>query len=195
MSNAIKTNNFLTLGEYYKSKSILKSKSPLLSKISIFRGDITNLKVDAIVNAANKDLLGGGGAIHRKAGKKLLQECRNLGGCQTGEAKITQGYNLPAKFVIHTVGPIGEKEQDLANCYWNSLEIAMQNDCKHIVFPCISTGVYGYPNEPAAHVALGTCNKWLQTNPDKIDLVVFCTFLEIDFTIYKDIISAYFSNE
>jgi O-acetyl-ADP-ribose deacetylase (regulator of RNase III) len=134
------------------------------SKIDIVRGDITKLDVDAIVNAANTTLLGGGGvdgAIHRAAGPDLLAECRTLGGCRPGEAKMTRGYHLPARFVIHTVGPvwIGGKQQEsetLANCYRNSLQLAVENEIKTIAFPAISCGAYGYPIPDAALVALNT---------------------------------------
>lgn len=139
-----------------------------MHKISIDSGDITKLKLDAIVNAANKSLLGGGGvdgAIHRAAGGELLAECRTLHGCETGEAKITKGYNLPAKHVIHTVGPIySGSSQDpvkLAACYRNSLELAKANDVHSIAFPAISTGVYGYPKEDAAEIAVKTVKAWL----------------------------------
>ena len=139
------------------------------SRIQIVRGDITKLDVDAIVNAANTTLLGGGGvdgAIHRAAGPELLAECRTLGGCRPGEAKITGGYRLPARFVIHTVGPVwrggkhGEPET-LANCYRNSLQVAIENRVKTIAFPAISCGAYGYPIEEAAHIAFKTTRDFL----------------------------------
>ena len=132
------------------------------AEIEIVRGDITKLDVDAIVNAANTTLLGGGGvdgAIHRAAGPELLAECRTLGGCRPGEAKITRGYRLPARFVIHTVGPVwrggkhGEPET-LANCYRNSMKLAVENETRTIAFPAISCGAYGYPIEEAARIAL-----------------------------------------
>jgi len=150
------------------------------SRIEIVRGDITKLKVDAIVNAANTTLLGGGGvdgAIHRAAGPKLLDECRTLGGCRPGEAKITRGYNLPARFVIHTVGPVwsggnrGEAEV-LANCYRNSLRIAVENGLKTIAFPAISCGAYGYPISDAAEIATKTVRDFLRGN-DQIEKVIF----------------------
>jgi len=150
------------------------------SKIDIVRGDITTLEVDAIVNAANTTLLGGGGvdgAIHRAAGPELLGECRTLGGCQPGEAKLTHGYHLPARFVIHTVGPFwtggkrGEAET-LTNCYWNSLRLAVENGLKTIAFPAISCGAYRYPITEAAQIAVETTRDFL-ANEDKIDRVIF----------------------
>jgi len=169
-------------------------KSFMKEKIKIIKGDITKVKTEAIVNAANKALLGGGGvdgAIHRAAGPKLLEECKQLGGCQTGEAKITKGYNLPAKYVIHTVGPIwhggnyGEEEK-LANCYRNSLKLAAENKIKSIAFPSISTGAYGFPIEKAAPIALGEVKKFLEKN-NEIKEVVFVLFSDRDFQIYQQV--------
>ena len=165
-----------------------------MSKIKYQVGDITRLKVDAIVNAANSSLLGGGGvdgAIHRAAGPGLLDECRTLNGCETGQAKITGGYNLPAAHVIHTVGPIysGRQtdEEDLHNCYWNSLEVARANNLHSIAFPGISTGVYGYPKKDAARIALSTVKEWLDKNPDYDMEITLVNFSEADYQIYQDI--------
>jgi len=150
------------------------------NKIDIVRGDIIKLDVDAIVNAANTSLLGGGGvdgAIHRAAGPKLLEECRALGGCRPGEAKLTRGYNLAARFVIHTVGPVwsggtrGEPET-LSNCYRNSLRVAVENEIKSIAFPAISCGAYRYPIADAAQIALATTRRFL-AETGKIDQVIF----------------------
>jgi O-acetyl-ADP-ribose deacetylase (regulator of RNase III) len=161
-------------------------------KIHLEIGDITKLKVDAIVNAANSTLLGGGGvdgAIHRAAGPKLLEECRTLKGCLTGEAKITKGYNLPAKFVIHTVGPIwngGKHSEDLllANCYKNSLKLAQKNGIKSIAFPAISTGVYGFPSDRAANIAVSTVREYLEKD-DSIEKIIFVCFDERTYQHYK----------
>lgn len=162
------------------------------SKIDIHKGDITKLKVDAIVNAANTSLLGGGGvdgAIHRAAGTELLEECKTLNGCQTGEAKITNGYNLPAKYVIHTVGPVwngGNNKEDilLANCYKNSFKLAYENNIKTIAFPAISTGVYHFPIERATKIAIKETRFFLRKN-SSIEKVIFVCFDEKTFDVYK----------
>ena len=166
-----------------------------MTKLSALQGDITTLKVDAIVNAANRSLLGGGGvdgAIHRAAGPQLLAECRTLGGCDTGDAKITKGYNLPAKFVIHTVGPVwhgGDQDetQRLASCYRRSLEISQAHAIKSIAFPCISTGAYGFPHKKAAKIALTTIKDFLQSQPNLLE-VIFCCYLREDFLIYQSLL-------
>jgi len=159
------------------------------------KSDIVKLKVDAIVNAANTSLLGGGGvdgAIHRAAGRELLEECRKLNGCKTGEAKLTKGYKLPARYVIHTAGPVwqggnsGEAEL-LTDCYNNSMSIAFQNSFKSIAFPCISAGVYGYPVEAAAYIAVNTVKRFIEKNNFKIE-VVFCCYSDYDLNVYKKIL-------
>ncbi|MBI9053659.1 MAG: O-acetyl-ADP-ribose deacetylase [Bacteroidales bacterium] len=168
-----------------------------MSKIELIQGDITQLKVDAIVNAANKSLLSGGGvdgAIHWAAGSDLLEECKTLDGCETGEAKITKGYKLPSKYVIHTVGPIWHEglknETDLLeNCYLNSLRLAVENKLKTIAFPNISTGVYRFPKELAAQIALRTVSNFLKSTK-KVKKVYFVCFDNENFNLYNSILKS-----
>ena len=171
------------------------AKRAAKSGILVTKGDITKVKADCIVNAANTSLLGGGGvdgAIHRAAGPGLLAECRTLDGCHTGEAKITGGYNLPAKYVIHTVGPIYDGDEEdpilLASCYTNSLELARQKGLHSIVFPNISTGVYGYPKAEAAQIAMNTVGKWLAAHKDYVMHVVMCCFDQENYALYEKIV-------
>ena len=164
-----------------------------MPRIELAKGDITKMQVDAIVNAANKSLLGGGGvdgAIHRAAGPLLLEECKSLNGCETGEAKITRSYNLPCKFIIHTVGPVwhgGTQNEPelLTTCYTNSLQIAIKNKLKTIAFPNISTGVYRFPKTMAAGIAIRTVNQFLKQN-NKLKTVYFVCYDEENYDIYKE---------
>ncbi len=167
-----------------------------MKRLNIVKGDITTLAVDAIVNAANMSLLGGGGvdgAIHRAAGPRLLEECRTLGGCRTGDAKLTKGYNLPARYVIHTVGPVwhgGTENEDnnLASCYARSFALARDHRFTSIAFPSISTGVYGFPVERASRIALRAIRDGLSANP-QIDRVVVVCFDERTYQTYLDALS------
>jgi O-acetyl-ADP-ribose deacetylase (regulator of RNase III) len=163
----------------------------IYQKMEVIQGDITRLETDALVNAANRSLLGGGGvdgAIHRAAGPGLLAECRTLGGCPTGEARITAAYNLPARHVIHTVGPVyrGDvrDEQLLAGCYRNSLQLAAERRLKSIAFPAISCGAYGYPIEEACRIALDSVARFLKAGTS-IDRVVFVLFSPQDAAVYR----------
>lgn len=163
--------------------------------LSAETGDITKYG-SCIVNAANESLLGGSGvdgAIHFAAGPKLLEECRTLNGCRTGEAKITKGYNLKADYVVHTPGPVysihKNPEKLLANCYRNSMELAKQYDIHEIAFPAISTGVYGYPKEEAAEIATATVEKWLKENADYEMTIHFVCFSEWDYEIYEKVLA------
>jgi O-acetyl-ADP-ribose deacetylase (regulator of RNase III) len=167
-----------------------------MGNIRLIKGDITQLKVDAIVNAANNSLLGGGGvdgAIHSAAGPGLLKECRKLNGCLTGEAKITSGYNLPAKFIIHTVGPVWKggiknEEEMLASCYRKSMWIAENTKLKTIAFPNISTGVYNFPKNLAARIAIKNVREFLK-HSKQIKEVIFVCFDEENYNIYKEILA------
>lgn len=165
-----------------------------MMQLQVMKGDITKLEVDAIVNAANCSLLGGGGvdgAIHRAAGRELLEACRKFGGCRTGEARITPGFKLPARFVIHTPGPVwagGTRGEPglLASCYRNSLQLAAEAGCRSIAFPCISTGVYGYPGALAARVAVDTVRAWSGELPEK---AVFVCFSDGALEIYRQLLA------
>lgn len=166
------------------------------NRIRLIKGDITMQPVDAIVNAANESLLGGGGvdgAIHRAAGPDLMEECKTLGGCPTGQAKITKGYSLPAKYVIHTVGPIFRKDPVkaiglLKNCYLSSLDLAVDYACKTVAFPNISTGVYGYPKEEAAMVAISAVREYLKKD-SHLDMVFFVSHDEENYHIYTRLLA------
>jgi O-acetyl-ADP-ribose deacetylase (regulator of RNase III) len=158
--------------------------------------DITTLELDAIVNAANSRRLGGGGvdgAIHRAAGPELLAECESLGGCKAGHSKITKGYRLPAKFIIHSVGPIwhegkNEEEEKLASCYRTALQLCLEHNINSIAFPCISTGVYCFPNEHAAEIAVETCSEFSRQYPNSPE-ITFCCFGKEDHQIYKQLLT------
>ncbi|XP_068683010.1 ADP-ribose glycohydrolase MACROD1-like isoform X1 [Montipora foliosa] len=174
----------------------------LNEKISLWKGDITSLEIDAIVNAANNSLLGGGGVdgcIHRAAGSTLRQECAQLNGCKTGDAKITSGHKLPAKHVIHTVGPIGKQEKLLTKCYKRCLQLVKKHGLRSVAFCCVSTGIYGYPIYDASCVALKTVRSWLESEDDEgnkhldlVDRIIFCIFLKEDLDVYQHLFPKYF---
>ncbi|OAL47405.1 A1pp-domain-containing protein [Pyrenochaeta sp. DS3sAY3a] len=212
MTNPLTLDEIPTLSLLYKLKKIAlddddaapayEASATLNDKISVIRQDITTLAVDSIVNAANNSLLGGGGvdgAIHRAAGPDLYDECETLGGCATGSAKITDGYELPSKKVIHAVGPVYWREGDqapvkLSGCYRTSLQLAVDNGCRSIAFSALSTGIYGYPSDEASLVALETVRKFLddEENSAKLDRVIFCNFLQKDEDAYFDNIPNFF---
>ena len=165
-----------------------------MSKIHLFRGGVLDVRADAVVNAANESLLGGGGvdgAIHRAAGPRLLEECRTLNGCETGDCKITKAYDIAwAKHIIHAVGPRvtdADVPAKLAGCYARALDLAAEHDCHSVAFPCISTGVYGVPIDLAAKVALQTVTRWLQAHPDHTLDVYLCCFREEEYRAYSEL--------
>lgn len=174
---------------------MVKTGYNMAERITVEKGDITKLKVDAIVNAANNSLLGGGGvdgAIHRAAGPELIEYNRRLGGCRTGEAKISPGFRLPAKYIIHTVGPIWkdgnhDEDEQLADCYRNSLEMAAENEVKTIAFPSISTGAFHFPLERAAKIAIREVKHFLEKN-DELEIVIFIGYDEKTYDVYKRIL-------
>ncbi|KAG7092026.1 hypothetical protein E1B28_008408 [Marasmius oreades] len=201
-----------TLTNLYASSTIKKvqqakyiPKNWLLERVSLWKGDITKLEVDAIVNAAQHSLLGGSGvdgAIHKAAGRKLYDECLTLGGAETGEAKITKGYDLPSKHVIHTVGPkyndgkdVESKASQLALCYKNSLDLAMKNELRSVAFPSISTAIYRYPIVDATHIALKTVREILDEHEQQFDRVIFVVFSDKDKEVYETLIPEYFPSE
>jgi len=206
---ALKLSSIKTLQESYKAGVLraVKShkyphKSTLLDRVSVWQGDITTLELDSIVNAANSRLGGGAGvngAIQSAAGPELLRECRTLGGCKTGSAKITKGYDLPAKHVIHAVGPIyssrdvEEEAAQLRSCYEISLQLAVHNELKHIAFPSLSTGIFGYPIDDATNIALDATRRFLDTpDGDKLDRVIFVVWSDRDRDVYRDLVPHYF---
>lgn len=203
-SSLVALKDIPSISALYRSKKLEPSSKEDLptpsqeynNKICTLKSDITKLEVDAIVNAANTSLLGGGGvdgAIHRAAGPDLLRECRTLGGCKTGSSKITDAYRLPSKKVIHTVGPVYDSDEEseplLRGCYKTSLQLAVENDCKSIAFSAISTGIYGYPSTSSAYAALDETRKFLERSEgQKLDKVIFCNFLDKDINAYAKIL-------
>ncbi|KAJ9636881.1 hypothetical protein H2201_006501 [Coniosporium apollinis] len=209
-SSLVSLNQIPTVTQLYASNRLRPTSSPAATpnaayndKVSLIRHDITKLRVDSIVNAANESLLGGGGvdgAIHRAAGPGLLDECETLGGCDTGDAKITSAYNLPCKAVIHAVGPVyfrtkreGQHTSLLQSCYRKSLQLAVDNGLKSIAFSALSTGVYGYPSGEAAEAACEEVRRFLESGRgDGLERIVFCNFMEKDERAYEEVIPKYF---
>ncbi|KAF7330448.1 A1pp-domain-containing protein [Mycena venus] len=221
--------NIKTIGELFKTGTLkaaanqrYKADATFLDRVSLFQGDITVMEVDSIVNAANRSLLGGGGgasflsssrdgakiitrvdgAIHSAAGRKLLEECRTLGGCDTGESKITSAYKLPSKHIIHTVGPVYSRSdletraQQLQSCYKTSLNLAVEHNLKHIAFPSVSTGIYGYPIEDATHIALDVVRRFCESDVgSKLDRIIFVVWSNKDKEVYETLIPEYFPSQ
>lgn len=203
MASLKKLASIPSLTQLYRAGKILASTKADLptgnqaqnDKICTIQYDITKLEVDAIVNAANSRLLGGGGvdgAIHRAAGPKLYNECKTLGGCKTGSAKITDAYNLPCKKVIHAVGPVYDTQEEseplLRGCYRTALQLAVENECTSIAFSAISTGIYGYPSDEAAEAALSEVQKFLEkSDGEKLDKVIFVNFMQKDVEAYNEL--------
>lgn len=207
MPGNLKISQIPTLSALYRTgklqvpkKAVFSPSHAMNQKVSLFHGDITKLGVGAIVNAANKSLMGGGGvdgAIHAAAGSDLAKECRSLCGCDTGEAKMTKGYLLPASHIIHTVGPVYYNSKEdaprlLRECYANSLQLAKKHKLSTIAFPSISTGVYGYPKEEATEVAATAVRKFLDENEDALERVVFCVYSDADENDYRKIVPTIF---
>ncbi|KAJ7127118.1 hypothetical protein C8R44DRAFT_979810 [Mycena epipterygia] len=194
-----------TIGQLFQSGVLRAVAQPrykpdvaFLDRVSLFQGDITVMEVDSIVNAANRSLLGGGGvdgAIHSAAGDGLYEECKGLGGCETGDSKITAAYKLPSKHIIHTVGPVysrtdvQNRAQQLESCYKTSLKLAVENNLKHIAFPSVSTGIYGYPIEDATHIALDVVRRFCDSD---LDRVIFVVWSNKDKEVYETLIPEYF---
>jgi O-acetyl-ADP-ribose deacetylase (regulator of RNase III) len=167
----------------------------LNEKVSLFQGDITALEVDAVVNAANESLLGGGGidgAIHSAAGPLMLEECKGLHGCPTGETRMTKGYKLPAAHVLHTVGPIGRGDGYLVSCYATCLELVLEHQLRTVAFCCVGTGIFGFPLVRAAHIALYTVRTFLEKHTDCVDRIVFCVFRSEELDVYQKLLPSYF---
>ncbi|EFA81232.1 hypothetical protein PPL_06071 [Heterostelium album PN500] len=177
------------------STTAFPANAKMNKKISLYGGDITALEIDAIVNAARSSLLGGGGidgAIHKAAGYGLLNECKTLGGCRVGQSKITKGYKLPAKYVIHTVGPMDENADALLSCYTTTLDLITQHKIRSVAMCCVATGVYGFPNDKAAQIAIRSVREWLEIHGDSIDRIIFCVFTKEDYTIYGKLLQSFF---